>query len=192
MARLEIPALYRLEIGNSRWAWHKMDDLRTVVGLLFERSLDGLPESLLEGAKSDGLPTARALLREYGQLNTEALFAWSDEQDIDFVPVEEVPFDRPNLFVPAKWSLRVIEVVKKIVSQPKLSDVELFELTKHCLTERGLAVMELRLGIRDGTRWSHRRIAKKFGANSGVIRQIEYIAMREMRHEKLFSTQPAR
>lgn len=192
MARLEIPALYRLDIGNSRWGWHKMDDLRTSIGLLFERSQHGLPEALREGASSDGRPTAQTLLREYGHLNVEETFGWTDEQDIDFVSVEEVPLDRPNLFVPAQWSLRTIDAVKNIVNPPKLYGKELFKLTQHCLSERERKVMELRFGVADGVEWSQQKIAKTFKTTRERIRQIEAKAERNMRLEELTPTRTAK
>ena len=192
MARMEIPALYRLDIGSSRWGWHKMEDLRTVIGLLFERSQNGLPESLRKDASSDERPTTQALLREFGHLNVETTFGWTDEQDIDFVSVEDVPFDRPNLFVPAQWSLRTIDAVKNIINPPKLHGVALFKLTQHCLSERERKVMELRLGVTDGVEWSLQKIAKTFKTTRERIRQIEAKAERHMRREELTPTQPAK
>jgi len=107
MARLEIPALYRLDIGSNGWGWHKMADLTTAVNTLMERSLF----SPLN---------AEEIGRKFARLNKEALFAWSDGQIIDLVPMEMVPWSKPDLFVPAEWGIRVIREVKaqiKLTSQ---------------------------------------------------------------------------
>ncbi len=184
MARLEIPGLYRLDIGSSDWGWHKMEDLRTAVGLLFERSCNGLPEALRVDASADGRPTAKALLQEYGHLNRESVFSWTDEVNIDCVPAKDVPCHIFNLFVPARWSLDVIDSVKNTINPSKLHGVDLFNLTQDCLTERERVVMELRLGIAEGKALSHQEIARWFETTHRRIRQIEDIAQIKMRREE--------
>jgi hypothetical protein len=99
MARLEIPALYRLDLGHSGWGWHKMTDLTTAVNNLIERS----PLKTL---------TPDEIGKKFVHLNREKTFTWSDEQDVDVVWAEEMQWSKPNLFVPAQWGLRVIDAVK--------------------------------------------------------------------------------
>ena len=99
MARLEIPALYRLDIGSTNWGWHKMEDLTTAINALLARSpLDPI--------------TTEQIGEEYAYFNGVGLFAWSDENDIWFVEPHKVPWLKENLFVPARWGIRVIEQIK--------------------------------------------------------------------------------
>jgi hypothetical protein len=103
MARIEIPALYRLDVGSSTWGWHKMEDLVTAVnGLLDQSPLD--PMSLEE------------IGRTFIHLNKDVLFTWSDDDDVGFAPFEYVQWDKPNLFVPAQWGMRVISEIKRHIA----------------------------------------------------------------------------
>jgi hypothetical protein len=189
MARMEIPALYRLDLGSSTWGWHKMSDLVIVVDLLVER----LPENILPPIKIEAAnPTkdcihrlkGKRLLTLFGSLNREELFGWSDEIEIEFDEIKDVPWDRPNLFVPAQWSLDVIATIKNHGQPTRPSALQLFEVTSGCLTEREKMVMKLRLGFSDkpprGQSWSLMDIAKRFKVTRERIRQIEGNAVRKM------------
>lgn len=104
MPRLEIPALYRLDVGSGLWGWHKMSDLATAVNNIIERSaLDPL--------------STEEIGKQFVHLNKEKLFAWSDEKDIDFVSPDEVPWSNPDLFVPAQWSMNVIKEIRRRIGK---------------------------------------------------------------------------
>ena len=184
MARLEIPPLFRLDIGSNNWGWHRMDQLVEAVKNISKRA----PHQILLSPDAPAHAWAKALLDTYGILNQELKFVWSDEKDINFVQVSEVPYDNPNLFVSAQWGLRVISAVQAKVKVPMPTDREYFEGAKHCLSEREVAVMELRLGIKGGERLSLKRIAEQFQVTTERIRQIEAKALRKMARATVISS----
>jgi hypothetical protein len=165
-----------------------MSDLTTAVDLLMERLPEGtLPA--LEGAKCNDKNyiqrlKGKRLLTVFGHLNREELFGWSDEVTIDFVEINDVPWDNPNLFVPAQWSLDVIATVKNHGKPMRPTARQLFEVNSGCLSEREKIVLELRLGLGQepplGVPWSLEQIAKKFVVTRERIRQIEAKALRKL------------
>ncbi|MES2216366.1 MAG: hypothetical protein V4481_03650 [Patescibacteria group bacterium] len=121
MARIEIPALYRLDHGSSKWGWHKMSDLiEAVNNLLFYSPLDALGEgedSFCQ-TKPDYMRDVRSheLLKRFGHLSKGEVFMWSNGSNIESGKVSDVPYaDRGDLFVPARWGLDVISEVKRLI-----------------------------------------------------------------------------
>lgn len=188
MARLEIPALYRLDLGSSTWAWYKMSDLVTAVYLLLER----LPNELFPELDNLEIDTARPtrnhiervkgkrLLKQFGHLHNERRMGWSDEVEIGFDDIDKIPWDRPNLFVPAEWGLAVIESV--LEHSNSFNIWALFDMHGACLSEREKLVISLRLGKETGKRESLLDVAQMVHTTRDRIRQIEAKAIRKLRH----------
>ncbi len=192
MARLEIPALYRLDLGSSMWGWHKMSDLVTAVDLL----LECLPEEILPPLEiTIPRPTpnyiqrlkGKRLLKQYGHLNSEPRMAWSDEIEISFDDIDKVPWERPNLFVPAKWGLAVVATIKE--HSNALDPWSLFETHSNCLSEREKHVLQLRLGKKTGRKEKLEHVAKMFQTSRERVRQIEAKAIRRLRNAATASLQ---
>jgi len=104
MVHLEIPALYRLDVGSSKWGWHKMFDLTSAVNNLLGRSVLNRM-------------TATQIGKEFGYLNIEnpgALWC-ANAGAIDLTDLSKIVWHDEGLFVPAKWSMRVLEVIKHTI-----------------------------------------------------------------------------
>jgi hypothetical protein len=113
MARIEIPALYRLDIGGSTWGWHKLEDVVAAVNNLLERSAAVL-------VRNHTYPmTAQEIVGQLGK-SQQRLLIWTDETDIDTVDdhdaksLQDFPWDKPNLFVPAGWGMKAITHFKQL------------------------------------------------------------------------------
>lgn len=123
MTRLKVPAIYEIIIGSNRLNGHRMDDLVEAVKNMIERSPFNEKELLgplipknrrkeLRNVPRQALERRR-LLYKFGSLNKSAAFLWSNEKVmVAEILYFQVPWESENLFIPAWWSMRVIEALK--------------------------------------------------------------------------------
>jgi hypothetical protein len=72
--------------------------------------------NLIEGPKFKSL-SKKEIGEQFGYLNDKGLFYWTDGNIIGCEPRTYVPWDTPNMFVPAQWSMKVIKKVKRLIEQ---------------------------------------------------------------------------
>lgn len=129
MARIEIPALYRLDVGSSKWGWYKMVDLISAVNHILARS----PLDQIGSSEKDAFVRtkekymyeimSREMFKRFGRLNKDDIFVLSNGYDLFELThrdAREAVFDQ-NLYVPAQWGMSVIRKVKRMVAKEEES-----------------------------------------------------------------------
>lgn len=123
MVRIEIPALYRLDVGSSKWGWHKMSDLIESVNNLLERaSLDNIGHSethtfcRTKPGYMCGI-CAYEMIERFAFLNDGKPFVLSNNREVwTTKDPSRMSFD-DNFFVLARWGMRVIIEVKQMIAK---------------------------------------------------------------------------